>query len=68
MSNQSTTEAPQSGGNPQSGDSPKRQGDKMGAGAAASANPTVSETGRTGDSPKRQGDKLSHAVSEAAKR
>ena len=46
-------------------DSPKRQGDKLGAGT--SAVPGASETGRTGDSPKRQGDKLRHAVDEAAK-
>ena len=47
-------------------DSPKRQGDKLGIGAAEQA--TASELGRTGDSPKRHGDDLAHAVEEAAKR
>lgn len=49
-----------------SGDSPKRQGDKLGAGPVTKA--TASEPNRSGDSPKRQGDELRHAVAEAAKR
>ena len=65
MTSKSTAEEQQSGERAPSGDSPKRQGDKLGAGAAANA--TTSETGQTGDSPKRQGDKLGHAVDEAAK-
>ncbi|MDB5511791.1 MAG: hypothetical protein JWR08_1274 [Enterovirga sp.] len=47
-------------------DSPKRQGDKLATGAAATA--TASELGREGDSPKRQGDKLDHAAKAAAGR
>lgn len=49
-----------------SGDSPKRQGDKLGTGAAAQA--TVADAAGTGDSPKPHGDKLERAVEEAAKR
>ena len=47
-----------------SGDSPKRQGDKLGAvvgGAGAEA--AASSLGRAEDSPKRQGDKLGSAGS-----
>jgi hypothetical protein len=67
MTSKSTGEGKQVEGRTPSGDSPKRQGDKLGAGAAANATATASETGQTGDSPKRQGDKLGHAVEEAAK-
>ena len=49
----------------EAGDSPKRQGDKLGTAAADTA--TASETGVPGDSPKRQGDKLEAAVEAAAK-
>lgn len=52
--------APEAG----SGDSPKRQGDKLGKSGAAKA--TASAKGRTGDSPKRQGDKLEKATRAAA--
>ncbi len=48
------------------GDSPKRQGDKLKAGAE----PKLEKGGAvaSGDSPKHQGDKLEHAVKEAAKK
>lgn len=52
-----------------SGDSPKRQGDKLGraaGGAGAAPQSEVSGPQGSGDSPKRQGDKLDHAAREAA--
>ena len=49
-----------------SADSPKRQGDKLGAGSApATLKPGSAST--SGDGLKQQGDKLDHAVNEAAK-
>ena len=49
------------------GDSPKRQGDKL-ASAGAAAAEAVPSTPGTGDSPKLHGDELQHAVDKAASR
>jgi hypothetical protein len=51
---------------PGEGDSPKRQGDKLGVGAQPAV--PKGDVGATGDSPKHQGDKLAHAVEQAAKK